>query len=176
MVNDGSANIDIGSFCSDDINTISARVKLACSNNVFYTINEGSFTIDKALASSDIAIIIRQPFSIVQGGSVVLNSSHFTYACESPDSITIQAGANYTVSGDTITPNSDFVGELSVPVIANKDTVTSDVFVVAITVEAKPEPEPDPVSETTSGKSSGGISWLLCFILVLPLRYLSKGR
>lgn len=178
VVNNGSADIDIDSFCSDNINTVSARVKLVCSNNVFYTINEGVFGIDKALASSDVAIITQQPFSLVQGGSVALNSSHFTYACETPDSITIQAGTNYTVSGETITPNSDFVGELNVPIIANKDTVTSEAFVVAITVEAKPEPEPvpEPVSEPTSGKSSGSMSWLLFLIFVLPLRYWCKGR
>lgn len=171
--NNGSTNIDIGSFCRDEINTANARVKLVCSDNIFYSINEGVFVIDKALASSDVAIITQQSFSLVQGGSVVLNTSHFTYACETADSITIQAGDNYTVLDETITPNSDFVGELSVPVIANKGSVASEIFDVTINVEAKPEPEPEPEpTEPTSGESSGGSAfWLLFFISVLPWRY-----
>ena len=106
--------------------------------------------------------------SLTQGASITLASSQFTYACEAPDLITIQQGDNYTFSGETVTPNNDFTGVLSVAVIANKDSINSETFFVNITVAAKTEPIPEaPVT-----KSSGSISWLLLFIFILPWRVL----
>ena len=44
VANSGSNEISIDSFCANEINTNQARVKLACSNNVFFAINNGSFS------------------------------------------------------------------------------------------------------------------------------------
>jgi hypothetical protein len=168
--NNGNNEVSIDSFCANEINTSQARIKLICSNNIFYAINNGSFSINKALTSLDIAITNQQPLSLVQGESIGLASSQFTYACEAGDSITIQDGDSYTFSGETITPNADFTGTLPVSIIANKGSISSEVFIVNITVEAKPEPAPIPTPETSASKSSGSISWLFLFILVLPWR------
>jgi len=174
VANNGSKDISIDSFCADEINTAQARIKLVCSNNIFYAINNGTFSIDKTVSSSDVTITSQQAISIVQGESIELNRSQFTYACEVADSITIQSGENYTFSGENITPNSDFTGVLLVSMVANKADVSSEVFVVNITVEAIPEPEPDPepMPEPPVAKSSGSISWLLLFVFVLPWRVL----
>lgn len=180
--NNGSQAISIDSFCANEINTTQARVKLTCSNNIFYTVNNSAFSIDKALSPADVTITGQQLISYVQGegNSVALNSSQFTYACETADAIDIQAGDNYTFSEGIITPSVDFIGELKVPVIASKEAVNSDVFVVTITVEAKPEPDPEPEPEpepqSTSDSSSGSISWLLLCICLLPLRKRCKWR
>jgi len=174
VANNGNADISIDSFCASEINTSQARIKLVCTNNIFFAINNGAFSIDKALSSTDITVISQSTLSLTQGESIALASSQFTYACEAADSITIQNGDNYTFSGETVLPNSDFIGLLSVNVTANKEGISSEVFVVNITVEAKPEPEPipepEPVPDKPATKSSGSMSWLLLFIFVLPWR------
>lgn len=164
--NDGNADISLDNFCAEKVNTSQARIKLVCSNNVFYAVNKGVFSINKALNASDIDITNQQAISLVQGVSVTLSTSQFTYACEEASSITIQNGENYTFVGETITPNSNFSGELTVSLVANKGGITSDVYEAKITVQAKVEPEP---TQPTS-KSSGSMFWLLLFVTVLPWR------
>lgn len=172
VTNNGSNDISIDAFCADEINTLQARIKLVCNNNIFFAINSGAFSIDKALSSADIAITSQPALSLTQGDSIALASSQFTYACEVADSITIQASDNYTFEGESITPNEDFTGALSVAIIANKNSVSSEVFVVNITVEAKPEPEPipEPTTEPAVAKSSGSTFWLLLCVCILPWR------
>ena len=130
--------------------------------------------IDKALSATDIAIKSQQALTMTQGESISIANSQFTYACETPDSFTIQNGENYTFVEETITPNEDFVGTLLVNVVANKNGVSSENNVVSITVEAKPEPIPEPIPEPTpapeSSKSSGSLFWLLLFTIILPWR------
>lgn len=172
IANNGAADVEIGSFCADTINSTQARVKLVCSDNIFFAINNGAFSISKALNVSDISIIEQPVLSLVQGDSITLNTAQFTYKCQPADTFTIQAGDNYTVSDQTITPSSDFVGELQVAVVANKETVSSGTFVVTITVEAKPDPVVVPQPETSSSSSSGSFYWLLLSFCIMPLRIL----
>ena len=114
----------------------------------------------------------QQAISMVQGESVELTNALFTYGCEAADTLTIQSGNGYVISGNSITPDSDFTGELSVGVIANKGNVSSESFDVVIKVEAKPEPEPEPEPvPTPETKSSGSIFWLLLIVFVIPLRH-----
>jgi hypothetical protein len=56
-----------------------------------------------------------------------------------PDDFTLSVGdgANYTRTGDTITPVADFNGDLSVPVVVNDGTASSDTF--NLTVSVTPE-------------------------------------
>jgi VCBS repeat-containing protein len=46
----------------------------------------------------------------------------------------ISSGSNYTVSGSTIIPATNFAGDLSVPVTVNDGTANSDPFNVSVTV------------------------------------------
>jgi len=166
--NNGNATLSIDSFCPNDINTAEARIKLVCSDNIFYAVNKGAFNINKALAAKDLVITSQQAISLVQGNNIELTNALFSYACEAADSITIQAGDNYTSLGQTVTPNSDFSGELVVSVVLNKEDVSSSVQQVNLTVEAKPEPTTE--IETSNNKSSGSMSWLLLFTLALLWR------
>ncbi|MDO6506107.1 zinc-dependent metalloprotease family protein [Colwellia sp. 4_MG-2023] len=166
--NNGNATLSIDSFCPNDINTAEARIKLVCSDNIFYAVNQGAFNINKALAAKDLVITSQQAISLVQGNSIELTNALFTYACEAADSITIQAGDNYTFLGQTVTPNSDFSGELVVSVVISKDNVSSSVQLVNLTVEAKTEPTSEP--EAGNDKSSGSMSWLLLFTFALLWR------
>lgn len=50
--------------------------------------------------------------------------------------LTVQAGNDYTVSGNTITPILDFNGDLSVPVTVNDGTFDSAPFSLAVSVTA----------------------------------------
>lgn len=174
IANNGSAVVDIGSFCADTINTTQARVQLVCNDNIFFAVNNGAFSINKALNSSDVSITAQPVLSLVQGSSITLNSAQFTYKCQPADTFTIQPGDNYTVVDQTITPSSDFVGELQVAVVASKATVNSEQFMVSITVEAKPEPVPVPQPEPESSSSSGSVYWLLLCLGLLPWRKASK--
>jgi len=170
IANNGSTELSIDSFCANEINTTQARIKLVCSNNIFFAINNGVFGINKEVTGADIAMTSQQTLSLIQGESIELAKDQFTYKCETPDLITIQRGDNYSFTGTTIIPNSDFSGILFVRVIANKNDISSDVFMVRINVDAKPEP---PVT-----KSSGSIAWLLLGVFILPWRtwVLSKKR
>jgi hypothetical protein len=165
IANNGNTDISIDEFCDNEINTTQARLKLVCSDNIFYSINPDRFSIYKALSAKDISIASQLPISILEGESIEISNSFFTYTCEEASTITIQTGEGYSLSGQTITPNSDFIGELLVPIIANKDNVSSPVYMVNIKVEEKPEPSPTP--EISSSKSSGSMFWLLSFIIVL---------
>jgi len=178
IANNGSSDITIDSFCASDINTSQARIKLVCSNNVFFAINDGDFSITKALSAADIAITGQQSLSLNQGDSIDINSGQFTYQCEFPDSITVQSGDNYSFSGTTITPDSGYSGVLAVGIIANKDNLSSEVFMVSISVEATPEPTPvpEPTPEPPKAKSSGSVFWLLIFIVLLLWRSLFLTR
>jgi hypothetical protein len=172
VANNGSNDISIEPFCANDINTTQARIKLACNNNIFFAVNEGAFNINKALSAADIAITGQQTLSLTQGESIELTSLQFTYACEAPDLITIEPGDNYSFTGTTITPNSEFSGLLSVGVTANKGSVNSETFTTSISVEAKSTPTPVPVltPEPAVTKSSGSMFWLLIFVFIQPWR------
>ena len=62
--------------------------------------------------------------------------------------LTVQAGANYTVTDDTITPAAGFVGDLIVPVIVNDGTDDSEPFDLTVKVGA-PYFTSTPVEEAT---------------------------
>ncbi len=51
-------------------------------------------------------------------------------------SLTVNSGSNYSVSGQIITPNSNYVGLLSVPITVNDGTDSSSSFNLIITVNA----------------------------------------
>lgn len=169
IANNGNSNISLAGFCANEVNTSQARIKLVCRDNIFYAINDGIFSIDKDLSANDIFITSQQPISLAQGKSIELTRALFSYACEIADSVAVQAGDNYTVVEQTITPNNDFTGELLVPIIASKDNTSSAVYLVKIIVESAPEPELSPMPDTVKTKSAGSFYWLLCPLFFLFL-------
>ena len=53
----------------------------------------------------------------------------------------IEQGENYSLSGNTITPESEFTGTLSIPLIVNDGTDNSNRFYLTVTVEAEGDSE-----------------------------------
>ena len=68
-------------------------------------------------------------------------------------------GTNYSKSGNTITPDAGFTGDLTVPVRVSDGTNQSDVFNMTVTVTKN---EQTPSSTPSSGGSGGGGG---CFIV-----------
>ena len=132
--NDGNMTVSLSSYCANDVNTREARVKVACHDNIFFAINDSNFIIDKPIVGTDIVITGQQDLAVNQGDSLTLTNNLFSYRCDTPNSFSIENGANYRVSGMSIIPNSDFFGELTVGVISMKDSISSDVFNAKITV------------------------------------------
>ncbi|MBL0710656.1 MAG: hypothetical protein JJV99_06565 [Colwellia sp.] len=170
-VNNGSREISLSAYCAKDINTHKARIKVACSNNIFFAINKGDFSIDKKATAEDIAITKQQVLSINQGDNLTITRNLFTYHCDTPTSLTIVEGDNYSVSDNTITPRSDFFGHLNVGVITHNNTLSSNAIsseiktiIVSVIEKAEAVPEADPKQNK---KSSGSIFWLLTAILVI---------
>ena len=166
VINNGSSEISLNSFCADDINTNQARLKLVCNTNVFYAVNDGIFSIDKALSPSDISITGQSTMTVTEGESIDILPSQFTYACESPESISILAGEHYTFVDQTITPNQNFVGKLFVDIVTHKAGIQQENIGISIMVNAKPEPAPEP----PKAKSSGSLFWLLLSWFIIPWR------
>jgi gliding motility-associated-like protein len=59
--------------------------------------------------------------------------------------MTLQPGSNYTISGQTITPDAGFTGTLSVPVTVNDGKNESDPFTLSITVNEQVPVNSKPV-------------------------------
>ena len=73
--------------------------------------------------------------SIFSGESLTLTADHFVITDDDSDfTFNIQSGANYTVSGSTITPAANFVGTITVPFTINDGLESSDTYNAKITV------------------------------------------
>jgi len=160
--NDGSFEVTV-----PDIISSSSRVKVSCSDNIFFAINSGNFIVDfQSVPANPPVITGQKSLSFEEGASVMLSLSDFTFSGPTVDSITLGSGDNYTFSGTTVTANSDFTGSLSVIVTAHSGSLTSEAFAATITVTAQviTEPTTEPVKKSSS---SGSFYWL--FILLIPL-------
>ncbi len=64
--------------------------------------------------------------------TIALSSLNITDADSSSFTLTVQNGADYTVSGTTITPSANFNGNLTVPVKVNDGGIDSNIFNLAV--------------------------------------------
>lgn len=76
-----------------------------------------------------------------QNTSITLSVSDFVLKNADDDfpsgySLEVRAGANYTVSGTTVTPAAGFAGNLSVPVVIRKDDEVTPEYVAVVEVQA----------------------------------------
>jgi hypothetical protein len=71
--------------------------------------------------------------TIVLGNLIISDVDH-TYPAGF--SLTVQSGANYTVSGNTIIPSANFNGALTVPVKVNDGGLDSNIYNLSVTVSA----------------------------------------
>jgi len=144
-----------------EVTSTKSRVRINCSDNIFFAINEGDFTVDFQHTPVESPVISGQEnISIVEGSILTLALSHFTFSGSTVDKITIIEGNNYTVIDNTVTANSGFVGTLNVTVTAHSGNLMSEAFVAKISVTAKKLPT------KSESSSSGSLYWLL-YLLVL---------
>lgn len=136
VANTGSAQITVPNSSA----TI-ARLMVKCSDNHFYAINPGSFFIEANIAPIAPLIIGQDPISISEDSSITLDFSQINV--DDPDSsypdgfsLTVENGSNYSLSGRTVTPDSNFNGTLSVNVFVNDGTEQSNIFALSIDVLA----------------------------------------
>jgi len=95
-----------------------------------------------ALAQPVITGQVPNPIRINEGQSFVLTLGHLTVNdvnYPTGYSLSIAGGVNYTVGGNTITPDAGFHGNLIVPVTVNDGTTDSDPFNLSVVVNNIPE-------------------------------------
>jgi hypothetical protein len=132
--NDGSQVITLS-----DLNTTTARVKIICSNNIFFAINSADFAINSSGTPVEPKPIFasQKILTVAEDNTLTLNINDLTFSDNKVvDSIAIVAGDNYQVAGLNVIPNSDYHGELLVKTTATKGQLTSDEFNVKVTVSS----------------------------------------
>ena len=124
------------------------------------TVNDGTddsppFNLNIAvLPVNDPPTVISQAaLSVPQNASLTIELTDLTVV--DPDNaypgdftLTVFSGANYTVSGNTVTPTTDFSGALSVPVIVNDGAIDSPSYF--LTVDVTPANSPPTIHQGSS--------------------------
>lgn len=132
--NDGQAQVTSPSSV-----TTEARLMIQCSNNVFYAVNPGAFSITSGTDPIAPVITGQNPVVVDEDGSRTISFSDLIV--DDPDSdfpegftLTVGTGSNYNLEGTTVSPNENFNGQLSVDVSVNDGENDSNVFPLSVTV------------------------------------------
>lgn len=132
--NDGEQEVLVPST-----NTSRARLKMQCSDNIFYAVNPGSFSIlpgDNPVAPliiNQVASEIDEDMSVTIGFSeLIVDDPDSSYP--SNFTLTVLPGANYSANGNTITPSSNFFGILRVNLQVNDGINDSNIFAFSVQV------------------------------------------
>jgi hypothetical protein len=132
-MNDGSQNIIL-----ENLTSLNARIKIACSDNIFFAINNADFNINitdavptKPVFSNQSDINTDEDVSITLSATMLNFENSLTI-----DSLQIASGSNYSFDGLTITPNANFNGSIMVNMTATASDLVSDVFQVKVDIAA----------------------------------------
>ena len=131
--NDGSHTISL-----PNLTTTTARVKIACSDNIFFAINNADFEISSTDAAPTKPVFTGQDsISINEDTDILLSAASLNFE-NSPtiDSLAVTAGENYSFDGLTVTPMLNFNGNIKVNMTATSSNLVSDPFQVSIDVTA----------------------------------------
>jgi len=131
--NDGQQDIRVPNVVSAN-----ARLLLRCSNNVFYALSAQAFPIIEADPVTP-SIDSQNTVSLDEDSErqiefTDLNVSDADSAYPQDFSLRIQNGDNFSISQQTLTPNSDFNGLLIVMVVVNDGELDSDLFALQVQV------------------------------------------
>ncbi|WP_299796430.1 reprolysin-like metallopeptidase [uncultured Shewanella sp.] len=130
--NDGSHEVTLPQLSSNN-----ARVKIDCADNIFFAVNNGNFSVTAGPAAQSIKITgLKTPLTMSEDGELTLSTDMYQYEGLTATSLTLQGGSNYQVNGTTVSPTTDFNGELSVLVIAHNGDLKSEPFATTISVTA----------------------------------------
>ncbi|MBN1576824.1 MAG: S8 family serine peptidase [Chitinispirillaceae bacterium] len=149
-----------GSSYSVNGTTVTPAANFVGTLSVPVSVNDGTFSSDRYIlsvtirAANNAPVINRQnPISMLEDEKrPILNSDlDITDSDDSgPFLISISAGTNYTVVGDTVVPDPDYNGSLFIPVTASDGFTSSAAFTVTITVT--------PVNDTPSFVAGGNVT------------------
>ncbi|MDM8521783.1 Ig-like domain-containing protein [Desulfococcaceae bacterium HSG8] len=135
-------NSTLVSSTGADVTTYS-DAGLTCGTTYNYEVKATNAFGDSASSAASgtaqcIPVITAQaaPLETPEDTALILDISHVTVT--DPDSsvftLSVSEGSNYTFSGNTVTPGSDFNGTLTVPVTVSDGTNTSDPWNLSVTV------------------------------------------
>jgi len=132
--NDGSQIVNLPTLTTD-----TARIKVACHNNIFFAINTGDININSmgTNVSTKPIFASQETLTINEDEVFTLEKTKLTFSQNlNVDSITILAGENYQVEQLNVTPALNFNGDLLLKLTATKGQLTSDEFTVKVNVSA----------------------------------------
>ncbi|KZN58545.1 reprolysin-like metallopeptidase [Pseudoalteromonas luteoviolacea] len=131
--NDGEQIIALAQLASSS----QGKLKIECVNNIFFAMNSGSISINGSSEPIPPEITAQQTLEVTEDSSITLSVNNFNYAGGfNAEVLTIRAGENYTFTGLEVSPEANFNGVLSVPLIAIRGELTSSIFNAQITVTA----------------------------------------
>jgi hypothetical protein len=137
--NDGAEAITVPSL---DSSTSAARVQVQCSDNIFFAVSDGDFTVNETASSATAPVITGQSAIAINEDNAVTIALTDLSVTDSNDTyptgftLTLSAGSNYSVDGLTITPNADYSGILRIPVQVNDGAEDSGIYSLVVTVVA----------------------------------------
>ena len=131
--NDGSHTINL-----PNLTTSTARVKVTCSDNIFFAINNADFEINSTDVAPTKPVFTGQDSIKTNEDMSILLSADLLNFENNPtiDSLAITAGENYSFDGLTVTPTLNFNGNIVVNMTATASSLVSDSFQVSIDVSA----------------------------------------
>ena len=131
--NTGSADVNV-----DNMTTSRARVKIMCSDNIFFDINDQNFIVNVQDATpTKPEYQGQEDISTDEDNSITITKAMLMFKNNKQvDSLTVFIGENYSFNGTMIMPNENFNGRLNVNMTATKDDLESDLFQVQVMVTA----------------------------------------
>lgn len=132
VANNGSFDVNL-----PVASTNQARVKISCSDNIFFAISKGNFNIGDNSNNSSVKILgVKTEISTNEDVAITLTPLMFNYQSSQADEINILEGDNYQVVDGKVVPNLNFNGELSVKIKGLKDGTESETVTIKMTVFA----------------------------------------
>ncbi|WP_111978825.1 Ig-like domain-containing protein [Algibacillus agarilyticus] len=152
--NDGFATVP---FMPNEAVT-AGRLMVKCADNVFFNIAPAVIRINQVANSVTPQITNTTSKTINQNNTIDLSLSDLTIVDSDSDVfvLTLLPGTNYTVQGLTVTPTTDFSGELSVNLRVSDGENTSANAILNITVN-RINQAPIGVNDTASADTSSTI-------------------
>jgi hypothetical protein len=128
--NDGSQEIRLPNLTSSK-----ARVKITCNDNIFFTISTTDFDINVNDAPTKPVFIGQANISTNEDSNITLSVDMLNFENNPPiETLQAEDGENYTLDGLTITPSTNFNGNIMVNMTATSSNLVSDVFQVQVDI------------------------------------------
>ena len=129
--NDGSHDVVLPNLVSTK-----ARIKVVCSDNIFFAINNADFNINIADATPTKPVFTGQTaINTDEDVSVTLAANMLNFENnQTVDSLQVIAGTNYSFNGLTVTPSANVNGSIMVNMTATTSDLVSDAFQVRVDI------------------------------------------